>query len=62
MLPLEVLSLPLECLPGAWFSPGPIPDSYNEPDIFGKSGIFQECLIKYLTVDVGRVYRWTKLS
>lgn len=40
MLPLAVLSLPLECLPGAWFSPGPIPDTYNEPDIFGKSGIF----------------------
>lgn len=47
-------------LPGAWFPPGPIPGSYNEPDTLEKSGVFLECLIKYLTMDVGRVYRWTK--
>lgn len=62
MLLLAVLSLPLVSLPGGWFSPGPIPDRYSEPDIFEKSGIFLECLIKYLTMDVGSVYRWTKLD
>lgn len=62
VVPLAVLSLPFVRLPGARFSPGPIPDSHKEPDIFEKSDIFLECLIRYLTMDGGRVYRWTKLD